>query len=692
MRVLRDVLLTLAALAGIATLHHLLTQAGRDAAYYTDIALRFTGVVAGIIATVALFLKLLILALEGRWAWLVFIGVAAPLAGLGWGALTLAQAGLAGSLPGQLVFAAAILSFALAGILGANALVAVLIKLGARLISLALRRDTQTDYRALLGWNFIKVTRIRFPLRIKLRALRDAWFGDRVAARDQGVGLLLGAAAAVALSLLLSGPLPLPIYDPRLAGWLTLTPLVAALPLALHGLAHLAIAHRDPAARGEELSRRRGLTGGRARKSVPMSVFVSVVGISVGVWALIVVISVLSGFQNDLKDKLVAYNPNVEVAARLAGDALPDWRALERRLAALDGVARTAAVSTNEVMVASPANINVNITVHGVDPETYGASGPFHDELQRGAFAHLAHPEGMLSDTLLYDLLSRGDRRQAPGVGAGMGSVFAKARPALTLRPGIVLGSELARSLHVEPGGQVDLISPEGELAPTGLIPKSRSFQVVGVFESGLYELDLKTVYIARDEARRFFGTDVNRIELRLHDLDDTEATLAAAGGIAPEGAKVRDWKQFNKNLFSALALEKLVMFVVLGFIILVASFNIMSSLATVLLGKTRDIAILRSMGMTRRDVFAVFQIIGLVVGLFGAISGALLGWGSCTFIDWWGIKPPVQLYLKELPVDLEPTVVLVIVALTVLLSYAATVIPARRAAAISPTMGLRYE
>jgi lipoprotein-releasing system permease protein len=644
MTLLRDMAVVAALLVALGGSDVLLNGAGPDLAYRFGMTLRFAGIVLGIVAVVALIVRLLLLALDG-------------------------------------------------------------------VLGRALRRDV----RVLVGWNFLKVSRTRFPPALRLRALRDAWFGEGNARRGLGVLLLLMALSLASLTL--SPPVwgLLPPLSPILARWLRLSPLFLALPLALRGLAHLLLRPASASARREELSRRRGLSGGRDFKSVPASVFVSVVGISMGVWALIVVISVLSGFQNDLKGKLVAYHPNLEVATRLAGDSIPGWEGLAGKLAQLPGVTRVAALVSGEAMVSSPSNINVNITVNGIDPATYGQSGPFTHGLKRGDFRHLDRPEVMLSDSLLRSLLSP----KAPGEAqpqGGMGSIFAATPDAYAPLPGLVLGSELAASLHVEPGSEVQLISPEGEVAPTGLIPRTRSFQVVGVFDTGLYEYDLKTVFISRAEAARFFHAGVNRLHLRLADLDDTDRVMAQVGAAtnAPDhgpiwgsggptnsppdsnapygGLQLKNWKQFNRNLFSALALEKLVMVIVLGFIVLVASFNIMSSLSTVILGKTRDIAILRGMGMGRDAILSTFKLIGLVVGVFGAAAGALLGWVSCLFIDRVGIHPPVQLYLQKLPVDLEPWVIAAILAVTVGLSYVATLLPARRAAAVLPTEGLRYE
>jgi lipoprotein-releasing system permease protein len=616
----------LCAIAG--TLDWLLNGAGRDMAYYTDIALRFSGLVLAIVLFVALVIRLSL-----------------------WG------------------------------------------------LDAGLRRARQSDVRLLIGWNFLQTTRIRFPWGLRLRALRDAWFGDDLAVPARAAWLLLGAAALCA-AIPLVGRVPL--YDPVATRWLARLPLFVAVPLALRALAHLALRPATAALRRERLEAARGLSGGRTRRSVPVSVFVSVVGISVGVWALVVVISVLSGFQNDLKDKLIRHHPNLEVSSRLANAGLPDWEGLARRLSADPAVTAVLPIVGAEAMVASPSNLNVNITVNGVDPLAYEASGPLRGELRRGRFRDLAEPERRLSDTRLDNLLTRATRPaegspvegsgpEAPAP-AGPGSIFAAAPRAEGPRPGIVLGLELARSLHVEPGSLVDLISPEGELSPAGLIPRSRSFEVVAIFGTGLYEYDLKTVFVARDEAARFFGVGVNRLQARLGDLSETDRVHQAVAALVPEGVVVRDWKQFNKNLFSALALEKLAMLIVLGFIILVASFNIMSSLATVILQKTRDIAILRSMGMSRSAILGTFRRIGLVVGLFGAVGGSALGWVSCSFIDAWGIRPPVQLYVDKLPVDLEPLIVLAIAAATVALSYVATLVPAHRAAALAPTEGLRYE
>lgn len=647
MNLLRDLLFSLGVFATGLSADYLLNGAGRDAAYYVGMTLRFGGLVLGIVLLVAIFVRLLLFGLDR---------------------------GL-----------------------------------------LRLLRD---DVRLLVGWNFIKTSRFKFPLRVRARGLLLLWFGGDNARPRQGITLVGVALSVAALSLLLgrggdifggkgmfggNGVAWIPVYHPVLTRWLAWLPLFLAAPVLLRGAAHLALHPRSAAQRQERLMAARGLSGGRATKSVPLSIFVSVVGISVGVWALVVVLAVLSGFQNDLKSKLVEYNPNLEVAARRAGDPLPNWPALTKRLAALPGVTRATPMLSAEAMVASPSNINVNTTVHGIDALGWAATGPFKGSLRQGDFRHLAEPERRLSDTLLPRLLSpatkvdTGPSAEPSEALRPMGSIFAKPEGAAALvrpRPGIVIGRELARSLHVEPGSLIDLISPEGELSPAGLIPRSRSFEVVGVFETGLYEFDLKTVFVDRDQAQRFFGGDVNRIDVRLATLSDSDdlGREIASWGLDPDRVVVRDWKQFNRNLFSALALEKLVMFVVLGFIILVATFNIMSSLATVIIAKTRDIAILRSMGMSRADVFGTFRLIGLLVGGFGALCGATLGWASCLFIDWWGIKPPVQLYLQKLPVDLEPLSLLLIVLATVALSYLATIIPARRAAAVTPTEGLRYE
>jgi|GEM_PF-176344 len=623
MTLARDVGVAALLCVAAGTLDWLLTGAGRDVAYYTDIALRFAGLVLAIVLFVALVVRLSL-----------------------WG------------------------------------------------LDVGLRRARRSDVRLLIGWNFLQAARVRFPWRLRLASIRNAWFGEGLALPSHALWLIAAAVALVVAAPLVAH---VPLYDPVATRWMARLPLFAAVPLALRAFAHVLLRPVTAAERRERLEAARGLAGGRTRRSVPVSVFVSVVGISVGVWALVVVISVLSGFQNDLKDKLIRHHPNLEVSSRLANAGLPDWQAVAERLRADPAVSAVLPVVAAEAMVASPSNLNVNITVTGVDPLEYEASGPLRGELRRGRFRDLAEPERRLSDTRLDDLLTRevpasNGALPTPGGSAPVGSIFAAAPKAEGPRPGIVIGVELARSLHVEPGSPVDLISPEGELSPAGLIPKSRSFEVVAVFATGLYEYDLKTVFVARDEAARFFNVGVNRLQARLSDLSETDRVHGAVAAQLPDGAVVRDWKQFNKNLFSALALEKLVMLVVLGFIVLVASFNIMSSLATVILQKTRDIAILRSMGMSRAAILATFRRIGLVVGLFGAVGGGALGWLSCLFIDAWGIRPPVQLYLDKLPVDVEPAVVLLIAGATVALAYAATLLPAHRAAALAPTEGLRYE
>ncbi len=289
---------------------------------------------------------------------------------------------------------------------------------------------------------------------------------------------------------------------------------------------------------------------------------------------------------------------------------------------------------------------------------------------------------------------------------AGQGSAapfidpFADAAPdpGEPVRPGIILGKELSQSLRASVGDIVHVISPlgDGSVGPSGPIPKSRSFRVAGVFYSGFYEYDMKLVYVRLEELQDFMGFDgtATGVELRLANLDDT-ANIGASVNTALGGYpyRTKDWRQMNRNLFQALELEKVVMFVILIFIVLVASFNIVSTLYMFVTEKQKEIAILKSMGATNGAIRRIFVTIGLIIGVVGTVFGELIGLGLCLFVKLEGIKLDADVYyIDRLPIEINPYEFLVVAAAAIVTAFLATIPPASLAARTRPVDGLRYD
>ena len=266
--------------------------------------------------------------------------------------------------------------------------------------------------------------------------------------------------------------------------------------------------------------------------------------------------------------------------------------------------------------------------------------------------------------------------------------------------PGILIGTELATRLHVGVGSEITIISPDGQLLPTGPAPLSRPYLVVGTFYTGMYEFDTRFAYVTMEEARdilRVPDGDVTAIDIKIDDLDRARpladglsADLREAG---VGSVLVRSWEELNKGLFTALKLEKIAIFVILTIIILVASFSIVSNLIIMVVERTSEIAILKSMGATNRNIMLIFGIEGGLIGLIGTSIGVLWGVANCLFIRAGGIPLDTEVYYIEyLPVDLRVGELVMTALAGIGISLLATVYPALKATRISPAAGLRHD
>lgn len=578
--------------------------------------------------------------------------------------------------------------------------------------------------------------------------------------------------------------------------------LLALLPLLL-GAAMVGGGLADPLGGGLGLGLLQGavplvvagvylLLHGQARVSVP--VFVAIVGVAAGTWALIVVLSVMGGFAADLRAKMLVANAHALVE-RPGGQApIHGAAALSRALRDANGVVAVSPQVRGDAILGSAFNVHNFVSLRGVDPQLDEVRHAIGETLISGSLALLQAPERMgrpqhfarldrdamrdipapaaltatddetgVGDDDIDALLqlapgpaeptpprppialpsgsAAAETGALPGADGGTPSVgdaiddpglleairletdpsqggialpdtpAADARPARLLdlplldeendvpvAPGILLGVELARSLQVDLGDRVEVITPDADVGPTGLRPRLRTFRVAGVFATGLYEADSKVAYIDVAEASRYFNYDgaVNMIELRLDHPEEPDGPLGAVRAALQQsgekGLRVVDWRELNRSLFSALAFERLVIFLVLGLIILVASFAIVSALTMVILQKQAGIAMLAAMGATARTIADAFVQMGFVIGAIGTTAGLVLGLGTCGLIATLGIQLPEAYYVRELPVAVAPLEVAAVVVAALGVSLVATAFPARTAARSRPLEGLRHD
>lgn len=423
-------------------------------------------------------------------------------------------------------------------------------------------------------------------------------------------------------------------------------------------------------------------------------------GVGVGVMALIVVLSVMSGFEQDLQKKILGTNSH-GVVLKYTPD-MPEWEDVLSRVQKVRGIAGATPFILNEVMVSSEGNISGSM-IKGIDPKTVGSVTDLPEYMQEGGsleglddptkirLPRLAPKGGPALDdepaggpSGLLRKLDDDPMIQAPDEGAEV------------VLPGIVLGKELASALRVRVGDRVNVVSPlGGELGPQGPMPKSRPFRVAGIFYSGMFEYDSKFVYIHLKEAQDFFGLKgATGIEVKVRDIDDARRTMRSVYD-ALEGYpyRTKDWGEMNRNLFAALRLEKLVMGIILSMIIIVAAGLIVATVIMLVLEKRKEISVLKALGVPDGGIVKIFLAEGLQIGVAGGLLGLVAGLAWCFFIEKVGIRlDPQVYYIPALPVRIEPLQTALAVIVAVLITFLASISPALKASEVEPVEGLKAE
>jgi len=410
------------------------------------------------------------------------------------------------------------------------------------------------------------------------------------------------------------------------------------------------------------------------RKQVFLSIitFISIAGIFLGVAALIIVIAVMNGFETDLRTKILGINSHVIVMDHTGG--MQDYPRVMQEVSQVPGVVAATPFIYSQAMLKKGNNVT-GIVLRGLAME---------DALKVINLGKIR--EGKL------DYLKDG-QRSIPGL-----------KPELADLPGILIGRELAKNLGVFLFETLYIVSPSGVSTPMGMVPRMKPFVVVGIFESGFYEYDSTLAYISLKNCQEFLnmGDLVTGLEVRVDDIyraDRIAKTIEKKLGYPYWG---RNWMEMNKNLFSALRLEKRVMFIILSLIVLVAAFNIISALIMIVMEKNKDIAILKTMGATRIDIMKIFIFQGVIVGALGTVLGCLAGLAVAfnlealsRFVErLFGFKilPGDVYYLSELPSQVNFGDVGIIVAGTMLVCFLSTIYPSWRASRLDPAEALRFD
>ncbi|HEV2079371.1 MAG TPA: lipoprotein-releasing ABC transporter permease subunit [Allosphingosinicella sp.] len=412
--------------------------------------------------------------------------------------------------------------------------------------------------------------------------------------------------------------------------------------------------------RYERMVAKRYLLPGKGEGFIFLVAGISLFAVMLGVAALIIVMSVMNGFRAELFDKVLGLNGHAVVQGY--GGRLPEWRQILEQTRKTPGVTSATPLVEQQLMASYEGRVE-GVLVRGMQREDILKSKTLAGNVRQGSLEALR-----------------------PGAGK------------------VAIGSQLARSLGVSVGGSISLISPQGRTTPFGTVPRIVSYEVGAIFEVGVFEYDKIYVLMPIEDAQTLLmlEDEVGMIEVKTVDPDQVQQILAPVAAAVAGQAVVTSWMDMNSAIFEALSVERVAMFVILSLIILVAVFNILSSLIMLVRAKTRDIAILRTMGASRRSLLKIFVTVGVIIGGLGTLSGLLLGMIALHFrqpvvnfvqyITGQNMWDPSVRLLTQLPSKTDPVEVIGVTVMALGFSFLATLYPAFKAASTDPVQVLRYE
>ena len=398
----------------------------------------------------------------------------------------------------------------------------------------------------------------------------------------------------------------------------------------------------------------RYLLARRKQAFISLISLISTIGVAVGVMALVIALALMTGLQGELRDRILGSTAHVYVWKT---GGITDYRQEVTRLQAIDGVVGAGPAVMGKALI-STDRADAFISLKGVDPTLEGNVTDVRRAMQSGSISALTQA-------------SEDDP------------------------PGILVGRNLAEQLGLSVGDTATLLTPQGTLSPMGMIPRTRRVRVVGIYALGLYEFDAAYGFVSLDFAERLLGkTNPDLIELRVADITNAPAIADRLVDELGSDYVSQDWADMNQTLFSALWLEKMAISIAIGLIVMVAALQIVASLILLVMEKSRDIAILKTMGTSSRRVMVIFMLQGLIIGLTGTAVGASLGLALCWVFDRYRlIRIPMDVYqVAYVPFVVQPLDIAIVIISAVVICFLATIYPSRQASRLDPVQALRFE